>query len=224
MSLDVLITDDERAIREGMAASLRAAGYGVRLAKDGRQAVEAVRQACPDLVLLDVMMPGIDGFETCRRIRELNPVVPVLFLSAYDAADNRICGLKLGADDFLPKTMSREEILLRVAAVLRRSGAVARTAPFRFGAARVDPGGLSVVSPEGTRQALSPREVALLRTCVAHRGEALSADYLISVLWGRDAAMTPLALKQVVHRLRDKLGSARANLKSVRAFGFMYDL
>ena len=168
------------------------------------------------------MMPGMDGFEACRLMREMNPELPILFLSAYDAADNRVRGLKLGADDFLPKTMSSEEILLRIAAVLHRTGSVARTVSFRFGDALVDPGGMNVVTPEGMHFDLSQREVALLRTCVVHKGAALSDDYLISVLWGRDTEMTSLALKQVIHRLRDKLGSARACLKSVRSFGFMY--
>lgn len=220
--MDILIVDDERVIREGMAGMLKAAGYGVRLAKNGCQAVEAVKQSCPSLVLLDVMMPGIDGFETCRLIREQNPEVPILFLSAYDATDNRVRGLRLGADDFLPKAMSQDEVLLRVAAVLRRAGSMARTSTFRFGGAVVDPGGMSVVTPEGMSHELSQREIALLRTCVAHKGEALSDDYLIAVVWGRDAEMSSLALKQVVHRLREKLGSARASLKSVRSFGFMY--
>ena len=220
--MEILIADDERLIREGMADALRTAGYDVRLAKGGREAVEAVKQSCPSLVLLDVMMPGIDGFETCRQMRELNPELPILFLSAYDAADNRIRGLRLGADDFLPKTMVQEEVLLRVTAVLRRAGAVARTQSFRFGEAIVDPGGMNVVTPEGVRHELSQREVALLRTLTSHRDKALMDDYLISVLWGRDAEMTSLALKQVIHRLRAKLGSARSSLKAIRSVGFMY--
>lgn len=220
--MEILIADDERLIREGMADALRTAGYDVRLAKGGREAVEAVKQSCPSLVLLDVMMPGIDGFETCRQMRELNPELPILFLSAYDAVDNRIRGLRLGADDFLPKTMVQEEVLLRVTAVLRRAGAVARTQSFRFGEAIVDPGGMNVVTPEGVRHELSQREVALLRTLTSHRDEALMDDYLISVLWGRDAEMTSLALKQVIHRLRAKLGSARSSLKAIRSVGFMY--
>ena len=220
--MDILVVDDERVIREGVTRVLQTAGYDVRVAKDGCQAVDVVRQSRPDLVLLDVMMPGMDGFEACRLMREMNPELPILFLSAYDATDNRVRGLKLGADDFLPKTMSPEEMLLRIAAVSRRTGTVARTSSFCFGKAIVDPGGMNVVTPEGMRYDLSQREIALLRTCVAHKGEALSDDYLISVLWGRDAEMTSLALKQVIHRLRDKLGSARACLKSVRSFGFMY--
>lgn len=220
--MNILVVDDERIIREGVSEVLQAAGYDVRLAKGGSQAVDIVRQFCPDLVLLDVMMPGMDGFEACCLMREINPDIPILFLSAYDASDNRIRGLKLGADDFLSKTMSSEEMLLRIAAVLYRTGSVARTMSFRFGDAIVDPGGMSVVTPEGVRYDLSQREMALLRTCVTHKGEALSDDYLISVLWGRDAEMSLLALKQVIHRLRDKLGSARACLKSIRSFGFMY--
>ena len=220
--MEILVVDDERVIREGVAGVLQSAGYDVRLAKDGCQAVDTVRQYSPDLVLLDVMMPRMDGFEACRLMREVNPELPILFLSAFDASDNRIRGLKLGADDFLPKTMSFEEMLLRIAAVLHRTGSVARTSSFRFGEAVVDPGGMTIVTPEGVRYDLTQREIALLRTCVTHKGEALSDDYLISVLWGRDAEMTSLALKQVIHRLRDKLGSARSSLKSVRSFGFMY--
>lgn len=220
--MDILLVDDERVIREGVAGVLRTAGYQVHVVNNGHQALDVVHQSCPNLILLDVMMPGIDGFETCRIIRELNPEVPILFLSAYDATDNRVRGLKLGADDFLPKTMSFEEMLLRIAAVLHRTGSVARTSSFRFGDAIVDPGGMSVLTPEGVRKELSQREVVLLRTCAAHKGEALSDDYLISVVWGRNAEMSSLALKQLIHRLREKLGSARASLKSVRSFGFMY--
>lgn len=221
--MEILVVDDERVIRDGMAAILQGAGYHVRVAKSGEQAVQAANQECPSLVLLDVMMPGMDGFETCRSIREQNPEVPILFLSAYDATDNRVHGLRLGADDFLPKTMTTEEVLLRIAGVLRRVGSVARTTTFRFGEAIVDPGGMIVTTPEGVRHELSQREIALLRSCVVHRGEALSGDYLTSVLWGRDAEMSSLALKQAVHRLRAKLGSARTSLKAVRSFGFMYE-
>lgn len=220
--MDILLVDDERAIREGMTGVLRTAGYQVRAVNDGHQALDVVRQSCPSLVLLDVMMPGIDGFETCRLIREQNPEVSILFLSAYDESDNRVRGLKLGADDFLPKTMPTEEILLRIAAVLRRVGLLARTSTFRFGDAIVDPGGVNVLTPERVRNVLTQREVALLRTCAAHKGEALSSDYLISVVWGRDAEVSSLALKQMIHRLRDKLGSARSSLRSIRSFGFMY--
>ena len=220
--MDILLVDDERVIREGVARILCAAGYQVRSVNNGHQALDIVRRSCPNLILLDVMMPGIDGFETSRLIKELNPEVPILFLSAYDESDNRVRGLKLGADDFLPKTMSTDEILLRIAAVLRRVGALARTSTFCFGEAIVDPGGMSIFTPEGVRNELSQREVALLRTCATHKGEALSSDYLISVVWGHDAEMSSLALKQMIHRLRNKLGSARSSLKSVRSFGFMY--
>ena len=118
---DILVVDDEKSIREGLEALLSGSGYAVRAACNGISALEAIGLSCPDLVILDVMMPGLDGYETCRRIRHLHRDLPVVFLTAKDADADQIRGLELGADDYLSKLTAPELLLLRIRRTIERA-------------------------------------------------------------------------------------------------------
>src|SRR5438477_1020774 len=125
LSMLVLVTDDDRAVREALERALQLAGYEVELASDGDAALAAIERRTPDAVVLDVMMPGLDGLDVTRRLRREGNRIPVLLLTARDAVGDRVEGLDAGADDYLPKPFALEELLARLRALLRRSGATA---------------------------------------------------------------------------------------------------
>ena len=218
----ILLVDDERLMRRTFSATLRAAGYDVREAKDGAEAVAACRAARPDLVLLDVMMPKTNGLDACRRIRETDAETPILFLTALDSEAAQVKGLGVGADDYISKTASSEVLLARVAAALRRRNADAPTGDFDIGAWRVHARQMAMTRASGERVALSDREIALLRYFAGHVGEAVSRDFLLTQFWGAETRAQENTLSVYLHALREKLGDDGARLKSVRGVGYAY--
>jgi len=219
---EILVVDDEHAIRQGLAHVLSTAGHAVREAADGEAACAAVSRRRPDLVLLDVMMPGMDGLATCRALRADDPELPILFLTALDDTDSTLRGFGVGADDYLPKTTPSDVMLAKIAVALRRTGVMPRAETFRFGAAVVDPEALSLTRPDGTVATLTEREVALLRLLVVQRGLALTAEGLIGRLWP-EGDVGETALRQLVHRLREKLGPDAVHMKPVRPGMLRYE-
>jgi two-component system response regulator MprA len=136
--VDVLVVDDEPALRDALERAFRAEGFGVRSAVDGQDALEIVADAPPDLIVLDVLMPRLDGLETCRRLRETGDRTPVLMLTARDAVRDRVAGLDAGADDYLVKPFALEELLARTRALLRRAAPDADERPLTFADLRLD--------------------------------------------------------------------------------------
>jgi DNA-binding response OmpR family regulator len=180
----VLVVDDDHTVREVVVSYLRAAGHEVVEAADGAGALRSMQQAPADLVVLDLMLPGIDGLEVCRRLRETNDV-PVIMLTALGSESDRVVGLERGADDYVTKPFSPRELVLRVDSVLRRS--VVDTVP---PAATLVDGDLTVnaaqhlASRGGRRLDLTAREFDLLRFLLANPGEAFSRDRLLKEVWG----------------------------------------
>lgn len=180
----VLVVDDDVTVREVVVSYLRAAGHEVVEAEDGESALELAGDRAPDLVVLDLMLPGIDGLEVCRRLRERGDV-PVVMLTALGSETDRVVGLERGADDYLPKPFSPRELVLRVDSVLRRTG------DRGAGAREVLEDGDLVVDPvrhEARRGArvlpLTAREFDLLHHFVAHPAEAFTRDQLLQQVWG----------------------------------------
>src|SRR5215212_10046051 len=135
----VLVVDDEPAVREVLERILRVEGFDVALAEDGREAVRAQATVPADAILLDVLMPGLDGLEVCRRMRDVGDRTPVLMLTARERVDDRVAGLEAGADDYLPKPFALEELLARLRALLRRSGWEEQRQTLRFDDLELDP-------------------------------------------------------------------------------------
>jgi DNA-binding response OmpR family regulator len=180
----VLVVDDDHTVREVVVSYLRAAGHEVLEAGDGRAALATMRATPADLVVLDLMLPGIDGLEVCRRLRETADV-PVIMLTARGGETDRVVGLERGADDYVTKPFSPRELTLRVDSVLRRSGerAVPPPAAVVDGDLRVDPG--SRLATRGSQRLdLTVREFELLRFLMANPGVAFSRDQLLSQVWG----------------------------------------
>jgi DNA-binding response OmpR family regulator len=216
----VLVVDDDADIRGLVRSLLERAGHGVHEAADGREGLRALHAWRPDLVVLDATMPGLDGWTTLARIRELSDV-PVLMLSARDAELDKVRGLKAGADDYVAKPFGRQELLARVEALLRRRGAVPTELPHTYedDAVRVD-FEQRLVHVRGDEIALTPLEYRMLAVFVRHPGQVLSHEQLLELAWGSDDASRD-QVKLYVGYLRRKLGLREA-IESVRGFGYRY--
>jgi two-component system response regulator RegX3 len=223
----ILVVDDEQSILEFVSYNLRKDGYQVATVASGEDAVEMADQQDFDLVVLDIMLPGMDGFEVCRRLRAKGDV-PVLFLSARDTELDKVVGLEMGADDYLAKPFGIRELQARVKALLRRSsGAGTRHAPAP--GARMEAAGL--VLDEGAHTVtygkkeldLTPREFELLACLMRHAGNVLSRDQLLKQAWGWQIVVETKTVDTHVKRLRDKLEEAGAPpeiVETVRGYGY----
>ena len=199
----VLVVDDDPTVREVVITYLSKAGHTVTSAADGNEALASVAQSPPELIVLDLMLPGVDGLEVSRRLRESSDI-PVIMLTAKGSVSDRVVGLEHGADDYVTKPFSPRELVLRVDSVLRRTGEPApASGPLRSGDLVVDPGS-RVVTWDQTRVAMTAREFDLLHHFVSHAGRVFSREDLLRDVWGwsfgDDSTVTVH-----VRRLREKL-------------------
>jgi DNA-binding response OmpR family regulator len=227
-SARVVLIEDEHAIRRGVADALRASGYEVSEADDGdRGLTEAVRPGV-DLILLDLLLPRRDGHAVLAQIRKTRPTVPVIILTARGTEDDRVRGLKMGADDYVVKPFSARELLARVEAVLRRSlGRPSEVQGARLGRAVIDLERREICWSEQERGELSETESAILGFLVAHRKRAVSRDELLTRVWGIEPqGLETRTVDMHIARLRTKLRdpSGRKSpeaILTVRAHGYM---
>ncbi|ATE52393.1 MULTISPECIES: response regulator transcription factor [Actinosynnema] len=220
----ILVVDDDRAVRESLRRSLQFNGYQVDLAGDGQQALESVLSQRPDAMVLDVMMPRLDGLEVCRRLRSTGDDLPILVLTARDAVSDRVSGLDAGADDYLPKPFALEELLARLRALLRRTATdVEETANLlRFADLELDPGTRDV--RRGERPiSLTRTEFALLELFLAHPKQVLTRGRILEDVWGYDFPTSGNALEVYVGYLRRKTeaGGEPRLLHTVRGVGYV---
>ena len=220
----VLVVDDDADIRGLLRQLLERAGYDVAEAPDGREGLRTLYSAAPDLVLLDVSMPGLDGWQTLERIRDLSDV-PVLMLTARTAELEKVRGLKAGADDYVAKPFGRQELLARVEALLRRAGArQERPDTYADGLVAID-FAQREVNVAGTQVALTPLEFKLLAAFVRNPNQVLSSDQLLELVWGDSLGVSVDQVKLYVGYLRKKLESAAPGagpIETVRGFGYRY--
>jgi two-component system alkaline phosphatase synthesis response regulator PhoP len=204
----ILVVEDEQAIASFVAAYLKKDGFSVRMTASGREALSLVAADAPALVVLDLMLPDLDGMEVCRRIRETS-TLPVLMLTARDDDLDKIAGLEVGADDYLTKPFNPRELVARVRAILRRSGE--RTRPeagvLRHGELVLDAGRRECHVGE-TEIRLAPKEFDLLWELLDHRGFVLTRDQLLERVWGYTFAGDTRTVDVHVRQLRRKLGDA----------------
>ncbi len=220
----ILLAEDEDAVREGIVCLLESEGYEVVAAANGTEALALYRARRPHLLLLDVMMPGLSGYDVCAQVRAFDPVIPILFLTAKDAPQDEVCGLNVGADDYISKTAPEPVKLARIAAALRRAAEAEEEAGhiFPFGRGRVDGVNAWWFSAGGARVSLSVREVEMLRLFARHPGEVFSHDYLFMRFWGGDFNGSESTLPTSLHRLREKLGEDGAFLHTASGKGYYY--
>jgi len=222
----ILVVEDDAAIRRGLCDALAFAGYAVGECARGDEAVERALATSPDLLLLDVVLPGKDGFEILRELRVSHPQLPVILLTARGAEDDRVRGLKLGADDYVVKPFSASELLARVEAVLRRSAERPRgLRTLRLGDRTIDLELGEIALSGGEKRHLSSLESSILRYLAAHRGRPIGRRELLQRVWGGNSReMETRAIDMHVRRLREKLESDPAQPKlllTVRARGYM---
>jgi len=204
----ILVVDDHADTRAMLRMMLKAAGFNVLLAADAISGLKAAYQHHPDAVLLDVMMPKIDGFETCRRLRELTNI-PVLFLTANNNIDDKIHGLSLGADDYIIKPFNHTELKYRLMSCLKRSPMQdARKAQHLFlGDAATLDCERHKLQIKGQTLYLTPKEFKVLRYLARHRGSVLHIDAILTNVWGVEHIGDPALVKQYIYRLRRKLAT-----------------
>lgn len=228
---EILIVEDHAPFRETLADMLTDEGYAVRTAANGLEALDAFAEKRPNLVLLDVMMPGRDGYAVCAEMRAKDPLVPILMLTAKNAECDRVRGLQRGADDYIDKTVGSQELLARIGTALRRAGAIAARTPepplslgpsFMLGSHRIDGTRYRLVDARGREQALVPREVKILKYLAERAGETVGREALIDFLWNGEYAGTTRSIDQAIWRLREKLGADGKKIVTVHGAGYSY--
>ena len=227
MSLGViLVVEDDDAIRRGIADALSYSGYTVHDAPDGASGLELILSTDADLVLLDIMMPKMDGHEVLTRLRRAKPAQPVIFLTARGEEYDRIKGLKLGADDYIVKPFSIDELIARIEAVLRRSpGRPISRSNAMVAGREIDFERREVVLPGGVRRSLTEREHEVLRFLCTNAGRAISREELLQTVWGLDPRGTHTrTVDMTIARLRETLDDEPGDpqvIQTVRGKGYM---
>jgi two-component system response regulator MprA len=219
----ILVVDDERAVRESLRRALELEGYEIELAADGQEALQLLEtngDAQPDAVILDVLMPGVDGLEVCRRLRRSGNRVPVLMLTARDEIENRVAGLDAGADDYVTKPFALEELVARVRALLRRVSP-GDDELLRFGDLELDPG-TREVRRGGDPIELTRTEFALLELFMTNPRQVLTRSIIFERVWGYDFGFASNSLDVYIGYLRRKTeaGGKTRLIQTVRGVGY----
>ncbi|WP_413811355.1 response regulator transcription factor [Streptomyces sp. OE57] len=222
----LLVVEDEPTLRELLSASLRLAGFAVVAVATGEEALAAVRERRPDLIVLDVMLPDIDGFEVVHRLRGRHPLAaaghpPVLFLTARDAPEDRISGLRAGGDDYVTKPFNLEELVLRIRAILRRVSGRQSDGRLVVGDLELDPDSHQVIRG-GQPVGLSPTEFGLLRVLMENAGQVLSKSQLLELVWQYDFGGDDSIVASYISYLRRKVDLGEPKLiHTVRGTGYV---
>jgi DNA-binding response OmpR family regulator len=200
----ILVIDDEPEMVMGLRDNLHYEGYEVLTARDGQEGLAKALKELPDLIILDIMMPGINGWDVCRELRKKDIRIPIIMLTARGQEADTVLGLELGADDYVSKPFSVRELLARVRAVLRRPGLRSEIDSYAFGSVRIDFS--QCVAFRGKRQVpLTRKELDLMRYFIAHQGAVLSRERLLDEVWGYDRFPTTRTVDNHILKLRQKL-------------------
>ena len=223
---EILVVDDERTLRESLGKVLAGEGHAVSTAHDGEEALRLLSEKRPDLVLLDVLMPKLNGFRTCEEIRKTDALLPVIFLTAKDSEADQVRGMGLGADDYVSKDASDAVLLARIGRALERSARIGATLAeggaetIRLGAVTVDAKRLVVREADREIARLTPTEAGVLKLLDSARGRPFSTDEIIAALRGEGFACEDALVYMHVSNLRRKLGVAAAMVASARGVGY----
>jgi DNA-binding response OmpR family regulator len=201
--MKALVVDDDRVLADLIAFTLRREGFAVSLAYNGETALQLWRDTHPDIIVLDLNLPQVDGFTVCRQIRA-EEETPIIMLTVRSEEDDIVRGLELGADDYIAKPFSPRQLVARVQAVLRRSGKTAVPGIFHCGDLTLDSGRREVQVDKGKPVSLTPLETRLLRYLMTNAGHVLTADAIITQVWGAEGGDRDM-LRQLVRRLRRKI-------------------
>ena len=227
----ILLVEDEASLYEALKLNLEMEGYSVTLAIDGEQALEKFKSGHFHLIILDVMIPKIDGFVVCETIRLENSKVPILFLSAKNSAEDKINGLKTGADDYMAKPFNLEEFLLRVSLLVKRGHAISETPTvdidhFEFGGNKIDFSSFEITTWDGSVKSLSKREMKLLKLLIEKRGKVVSREEILQKIWGYDVFPSTRTIDNYILAYRKYFEQNQRQPKhffSVRGVGYKFE-
>ena len=222
--MKILVTDDDPLTLDALSTCIEAEGFQVVRAENGLEALERWKESAPDLICLDIMMPECNGYEVCKKIRQQDSKIPILFLSAKSEENDLIVGLDLGADDFIRKPFTRGEVMARIRAALRRSAPRNRDSQFTMRDIVVRPHHLLVERAE-LKVDLTPREVSILKLLYKYAGRPVSRDIFLDECWGMDYFPDSRTLDQHIFLLRKKIecgSNSRCIIETVRGIGYRY--
>ena len=221
----ILIVEDDSTLLTGLKDNFSYQGYKVLTAADGEKGLDAALNGRPDLILLDIMLPKINGYEICRLIRQEGLEMPIIMLTAKGEESDVVLGLNLGADDYVTKPFSINELLARAGAFLRRTKKAEDNDVVEFGALRLDRAARRLMR-DAEEIELSPKEFNLLLYFIDKAGRALTRDDILNAVWGYDCIVTPRSVDRFVTTLRNKIESDPANpvfIHTVRQVGYRFD-
>lgn len=226
----ILLVEDEQSLADTIKLNLELEGYKVQLAGDGKKALKMFRQERFDLVILDVMLPEMDGFTVCEAIRLENEQIPVLFLTAKNSSSDRVTGLKIGADDYLTKPFNLEELLLRIQVLLKRSQRNSeKSTPvissYTFDNFMVNFAEMTVLMPDGRKVNLTKKENTLLKLLVERKNEVVSREHILETVWGYDIYPSTRTIDNFIVTFRkyfEKDPSNPLHFLSVRGVGYKF--
>jgi DNA-binding response OmpR family regulator len=219
----ILIVEDDAALLRGLKDNFEAQGYSVSTANDGQKALDSLFKSAPDLLLLDLMLPKVNGYEVCRQARARQLTMPIIMLTAKGQEDDIVRGLELGADDYVTKPFSIRELLARVKAFLRRKGP--QDSVFEFGNCRLDLNSHKLFR-EGAEVELTAKEFRLLEFFVRHPGRALTRDTILDGVWGDEVIVTDRSVDRCVTTLRSKIEPDVKNpefIQTIRDIGYRFE-
>jgi two-component system alkaline phosphatase synthesis response regulator PhoP len=224
----ILLVEDEEHLLKAIQLNLELEGYAVTTANTGIEALKAFRKENFDLILLDVMLPEMSGFDVCEEIRKENKQVAILFLTAKGSGEDRIQGLKLGADDYLPKPFNLEELLLRIQILIKRSKAYAienKLDFYTFGNNEIDFVKFEIKGVSKQKIAITKREIALLKLLVSRKGEVVSREEILDIVWGKEAFPSSRTIDNYIVSFRKYFEINQRepqHLHSIRGVGYKF--
>ena len=225
----LLVVEDEESLRETLKLNLELEGYEVTTADTGPDALKAVKNEYFDLIILDIMLPEMDGLAVCETIRMQHNPVPIMFLSARNTGADRVAGLKKGGDDYMIKPFNLEELLLRVDKLIHKARKIrepqAVTDVYEFDGCRIDFAAHECIDKDGQRQELSKKEAALLKLLVEHKGEVVSREHILQVVWGYNVYPTTRTIDNFILNFRKYFehdSRAPKHFHSVRGIGYKF--
>ncbi len=221
----ILVVDDEAHLAEGIRENLDAEGYATEVAHDGLEGLERIRRQHFDLIVLDVMMPNMDGLTLCEQIRREGRQTPVLFLTVKNDAEDRVRGFEAGGDDYLAKPFHLKELLLRVAAILRRSSWYQASAALEFGGNRIDFKTYEARAWDGSEHSLTHKEAMILRALADQPGNIVTREEILDRVWGYEVFPSTRTIDNFIVRLRKRFErnpEAPAHFHTVRGVGYRF--
>ncbi len=225
----ILLVEDEESLRETLKLNLQMEGYGITAVNDGKKAIDAVKAEHFDCIILDIMLPGLDGITVCETIRLRNPRVPILFLSARSTGADRVLGLKKGGDDYISKPFNLEELLLRVEKLIEKTKQIEQNVPelniYHIENAQIDFNSLVIIDVHGVQHTLTKTESLFLRLLIENTGEVLTREYILQRVWGYTVYPTTRTIDNFIMSFRKYFEPDSRNPKhflSVRGVGYKF--